>query len=109
MAMRKKALNVLALLTVVGLTASVASFMGGYNYLVSAVNAANSPAAVPGTWAATDSLVTAREQHTATVLDNGKVLVAEGRYDVNSTLAIAELYTPPTAASPPLSLLLLDQ
>jgi WD40 repeat protein len=47
-----------------------------------------------GTWTATGSLNTAREYHTATLLPDGKVLVAGG-YDGNGfMLASAELYHP---------------
>ena len=46
-----------------------------------------------GTWTATGSLATARFRHTATLLPNGKVLVAGG-YDIGSYLASAELYDP---------------
>ena len=45
-----------------------------------------------GTWAPTGSLVTARADHTATLLPNGKVLVVGG-LDI-FTLASAELYDP---------------
>lgn len=46
-----------------------------------------------GTWSTTGSLVTARGHHTATLLSNGKVLVAGG---YNSTISIgsSELYDP---------------
>jgi hypothetical protein len=44
-----------------------------------------------GTWTATGSLNTARYIHTATLLPNGKVLVAGGQ---NGDLASAELYDP---------------
>jgi hypothetical protein len=47
-----------------------------------------------GTWTLTDSLANARGSHTATLLPNGKVLVAGG-YD-GVALASAELHTPPT-------------
>ena len=45
-----------------------------------------------GTWSATGSLATARYHHTATLLPNGKVLVAGG-YE-NTFLSSAELYDP---------------
>jgi N-acetylneuraminic acid mutarotase len=48
-----------------------------------------------GTWAATGNLVTARGSHTATLLPNGKVLVAGGK-SVTFSLASAELYDPAT-------------
>ena len=46
-----------------------------------------------GTWSATGSLNTARDYHTATLLPNGKVLVAGG-YGSSFNLASAELYDP---------------
>ena len=46
-----------------------------------------------GTWTATGSLATARADHTATLLPNGKVLVAGG-YCSGGYLASAELYDP---------------
>jgi hypothetical protein len=48
-----------------------------------------------GKWAATGSLISARYSHTATLLPNGKVLVAGG-YGGTSYLASAELYNPST-------------
>ena len=48
-----------------------------------------------GTWTATGSLTTARASHTATLLPNGKVLVAGG-FDSSGCLASAELYDPAT-------------
>src|SRR5688572_13508794 len=50
--------------------------------------------AVPGTWSATDSLDTGRYSHTATLLTNGKVLVAGGGTGLTST----ELYDPVAAS-----------
>ncbi len=47
-----------------------------------------------GTWTATGSLATARYVHTATLLPNGKVLVAAGYNDSSGYLASAELYDP---------------
>ncbi len=46
-----------------------------------------------GTWTATGSLIAARESHTATLLPNGKVLVAGGSAG-SGPLASAELYDP---------------
>jgi N-acetylneuraminic acid mutarotase len=48
------------------------------------------------TWAATGSLNTARYSHTATLLQNGMVLVAAGFGSNNISLASAELYDPAT-------------
>ena len=47
-----------------------------------------------GTWTATGSLATARCDHTATLLPNGKVLVAGGVDSSDGSLASAELYDP---------------
>jgi WD40 repeat protein len=49
-----------------------------------------------GTWTATGSLATARGIHTATLLPNGKVLVAGGQGTNNAPMASAELYDPAT-------------
>ena len=49
-----------------------------------------------GVWTPTDSLATARSGHTATLLPNGKVLVAGGGGTNDSSLASAELYDPAT-------------
>src|SRR5262245_4562485 len=50
------------------------------------------------TWTATGNLKTARHQHTATLLPNGKVLVAGGflQNGATRTLSSAELYNPAT-------------
>jgi N-acetylneuraminic acid mutarotase len=55
-----------------------------------------------GTWSATGSMADRRARHTATLLPNGKVLVAGG-YDWNSssTRASAELYNPATGTWTP--------
>jgi len=45
-----------------------------------------------GTWTFTGSLNTAREEHTATLLPGGKVLVAAGRGSNAFPFATAELY-----------------
>jgi hypothetical protein len=47
-----------------------------------------------GTWTATGSLATARSGPTATLLPNGKVLVAGGAVSSGTYLASAELYDP---------------
>ncbi len=46
-----------------------------------------------GSWTATGSLNTARDDHTATLLPNGKVLVAGG-CNGSGSLTSAELYDP---------------
>ena len=48
-----------------------------------------------GTWTTTGSMATAREQHTATLLSNGKVLVTGGGNGI-AYLASTELYDPVT-------------
>jgi N-acetylneuraminic acid mutarotase len=57
-----------------------------------------SSAAATGTWTATGSLITGRAEHTATLLSDGKVLVAGGIPDGTEQLelASAELYDPST-------------
>lgn len=50
----------------------------------------------PGNFVLTNSLNVARLSHTATLLQNGKVLVAGGSDDTQTTLASAELYDPST-------------
>jgi N-acetylneuraminic acid mutarotase len=45
-------------------------------------------------WTSTNSMNVARNRHTATLLLNGKVLVAGGRDSLNNDLASAELYDP---------------
>src|SRR5262249_18351181 len=52
------------------------------------------PADVTGSWAATGSLNKGRFFHTATLLQNGKVLVAGGRDNTGANLASAELFDP---------------
>ena len=49
----------------------------------------------PGTFTATGSMTTARDEHTATLLTNGKVLIAGGTADP-SIWASAEIYDPGT-------------
>lgn len=50
-------------------------------------------AAVPCTWEITGSMASARTDHTATILPNGKVLVTGGR-NGTAYLSSSELYTP---------------
>ena len=54
------------------------------------------PAQPPSTWKVTGDLVTARYLHTATLLQNGQVLVAGGTGVGFVSLASAELYDPGT-------------
>jgi len=50
----------------------------------------------PGTFTPTGSMITPRHGHTATLLLNGKVLIAGGRDANESTLVSAEIYDPET-------------
>jgi hypothetical protein len=54
------------------------------------------PAQHPRRWRATGDLVTARHLHTATLLPNGQVLVADGLGNDGNAIASAELYDPAT-------------
>ncbi len=55
---------------------------------------------VAGTWSATGSMSMARDEHTATLLANGKVLVAGG-CNPSGHLASAEVYDPATGTWSP--------
>ena len=48
------------------------------------------------TWVTNSPMTTARERHTATLLHNGKVLVAGGFKSPGGSLSSAELYDPAT-------------
>ena len=52
------------------------------------------PVLLDPSWATTGSMATARDFHTATLLPNGKVLVAGGENSSDGILASAELYDP---------------
>src|SRR5436190_625278 len=74
---------------------------GGYSRKESGtvvLNSAEGYDANTGTWSITGSLITARYWHTASLLQNGKVLVAAGsdEGDLFTALASAELYDPDT-------------
>ncbi|GFE62824.1 kelch repeat-containing protein [Geobacter sp. AOG2] len=84
---------------------------GSYGPLVISALNGNLSAALPGftitatapvgSFAATGSLNTGREEHTATLLSNGKVLVAGGYDWLNTSTATVELYDPATATWSP--------
>src|SRR5213594_4181884 len=71
---------------------AVAGLIGGTTVFLPSAGLAIAQAAGP-TWTATGSLGTARYGHTATLLPNGKVLVAGG-VGPSGDLASAELYDP---------------
>jgi hypothetical protein len=52
------------------------------------------PLVIDPSWVATTGMATARYMHTATLLPNGKVLVAGGCCDASGALASSELYDP---------------
>jgi N-acetylneuraminic acid mutarotase len=52
------------------------------------------PSGATGLWSRAASLATGREEHTATLLSNGRVLVAGGTDGRGNVLASAELYDP---------------
>jgi N-acetylneuraminic acid mutarotase len=57
-------------------------------------SASTRPSGGTGLWSTAASLATGREEHTATLLSNGKVLVAGGTDGRGKVLASAELYDP---------------
>ena len=70
---------------------------------VLSIGLVSSGAALAGNWSPTGSLNTARDSHTATLLNNGQVLAAGGINrppdpDPYSTLASSELYDPVTGS-----------
>lgn len=58
-------------------------------------------AQAPGTFTPTGSMITPRSRHTATLLLNGKVLIAGGRDAKESALVSAEIYDPETGTFSP--------
>ena len=54
-------------------------------------------------WSATGSLLTGHQNHTATLLANGKVLVTGGGYSSSGFLSDAEIYSPALLSANPIS------
>ena len=78
---------------------SLLIFVLGAMTLVSLMSPTNpAQAATPGTWTATGTLITARASHTATLLADGRVLVAGGFDTYGNPLASSEIYNPATGA-----------
>lgn len=70
---------------------------GGITFLTQGVSTAEIYNAGLGTWTVTGSMTTARTAHTATLLSNGKVLVAGGLQlgnPISTPVTSAELYDP---------------
>ena len=63
---------------------------------VLAVRISTAEAGTSGVWSAAANLITGREEHTATLLQNGTVLVTGGTDGRDNPLASAELYNPKT-------------
>jgi len=59
---------------------------------------------VAGTFRPTGAMNTARALHTATLLNNGRVLIAGGDAGVGLSISLAELYTPGVLAPAPVLL-----
>jgi hypothetical protein len=100
--MRKKPVNLLILVMVILLTALLARFIGGSDYLVSSIHAGLGgypyypyPYPYKGTWKPTGPLNKARTNHTASGLANGGVLAAGGS-GATGALNSGELYNPAT-------------
>ncbi len=82
-----------------GKVLAAGGWQGSGMYTTSSVASAEVYDPATETWTATGSLLAARENHTATLLPSGKVLVAGGSYGDNYTnylLASAEVYDPAT-------------
>src|SRR5438128_10493623 len=75
-----------------GLTLSLIALMAVATLLLSPAKLASAQTVYPN-WSITGDLNTARAVHTATLLPDGKVLVAGG-HDVHNRVMITELYDP---------------
>ena len=82
------------LLCVVGLVLAVGAMSNATGQDNARAEHSRSLAQAPGRWIVTGDLVTARLNHTATLLPNGQVLVAGGDDGNDQLTASAELYDP---------------
>ena len=64
----------------------------GNPVLKTGISATTPNSQTPGTWTATGSMTTSRVSHTATLLPNGKILVAGGHDSAGTDFSSAELY-----------------
>ncbi len=80
---------------VLAIVAGAAAF-GVWHYYQPAVVATPTPSFKPGAFSVTGSMTTARLGATATLLSDGRVLVAGGLLPATGVLASAELYDPKT-------------
>ena len=77
-----------------GLLASFFLVLANASNTTGGGTASTPPSGATGLWSRAASLATGREEHTATLLPNGKVLVAGGTDGRGKVLASAELYDP---------------
>ena len=95
--MAKKAVNPWLVARFIFVGAILSCFIYGSDCLVSSLHAADPdpyPSQVGGSWKGTGPLATERTTHTATLMLNGKVLVAGGYNSDSGYLAGAEIYDP---------------
>jgi len=86
--MVKKTVNSVVFVVLVLQVAALTVLLGGASFVAQA--------ATPETWTTTGTLNTARASHTATHLNDGRVLVAGGMDSNGNPLASCELYNPTT-------------
>lgn len=69
---------------------------GGYDYYGPDITLSKTEIFDPttGIWSQLEDMISARSTHTATLLPNGKILLAGGRNDSDIALSIAEVYDP---------------
>ena len=90
----------LATISAAGLASAVGLGQSTIQATLAAINGSTTLTVTPG-FALTGSLNTARYRHTATLLNDGTVLIAGGENFPGSSLSSAELYSPTTATFSP--------